>query len=202
MKIKVVIENKGKEKDITPHVKDILTILAAGGVLTALVVAPGLAQLLPRKKYPEYEESNDRRWKQFNIYLLRRDLKRLRKNKDLKIVYEKGIPYYKLTKKGMFRAHKYRLADLALKPSSKWDKKWRLIIYDIPDEKKAIRDEIRHLLTKMQIFQLQKSVYLTPHPCEEEMEFVREFYRIGEHVKVLTVSGLEDEKDFRDYFGV
>lgn len=200
MKVKVILERQEEEKDVTPYVKTILTLLATGSVLSACLVMPGLARLLPKdKKYSKYD---DPQWRKFNLPLLRRELRRLQKQKDLVIYYKKKIPYFKMTEKGTVRAMKYRLLMLSESSRVKWDGKWRLIIYDIPEDRKRERDAMRRILKNMRLYQLQESVYLTPLSCENEIGYIRNFLNIGDFVKALTISGLEDEQVYRDFFGV
>jgi hypothetical protein len=54
----------------------------------------------------------------------------------------------------------------------------------------------------MGFYQMQESVYLFPHPCYDEVEFLRSFYGVGAMVKYLLVTKLEDDALYRQYFGV
>jgi len=83
-----------------------------------------------------------------------------------------------------------------------WDGKWRLIIYDIQVQKKKAQQLFHKMLKKFQFLQLQRSVYLYPYNCEDEIEFLRQYYKIGENVIILTINGLENEKAYKDYFGL
>ena len=64
------------------------------------------------------------------------------------------------------------LKNLSDKP---WDGLWRIVIFDIEEKEKHIRDLIRRKLKSLGFAMWQESVYLTPHPIAEEMnEFLEE----------------------------
>ena len=77
-------------------------------------------------------------------------------------------PQLKLTPKGTAR-----LAP-ALRPQSRWDRKWNgiwyLVVYDIPEQDKSYRDVLRRFLRNMKMGCLQKSVWVTPHDIRPEFD--------------------------------
>lgn len=83
-----------------------------------------------------------------------------------------------------------------------WDGKWRLVIYDVAKAKRVQSELFRLALTRLRLLRLQKSVYLTPFPCQNEIEYLRQFYTIGTEVQILTVGQLENEPAYRSYFGL
>lgn len=50
-----------------------------------------------------------------------------------------------------------------------WDGKWRVVIFDIPKELHTKRNQFRRRLKLMGFHMLQKSVFVFPYPCEEEI---------------------------------
>jgi len=62
---------------------------------------------------------------------------------------------YKITNKGKVKILKYDI----IKRSRKWDGKWRVIIFDIPANKKKVRDFLRNRLKILGFKQLQKKVF-------------------------------------------
>ena len=194
-----------KKQKITPRVKDILKLLQGGTKLAAYFAIPTITFaaapfLASRKKldWVEYE----REWRKYNPWRLRQALKRLREQKMIEIVEEEGIKVVKLTQRGKQKILKYNMEEMALKIPHRWDKKWRIVIYDIPTNKKGAAEVFRDLLQSLKFLMLQKSVYLTPFPCEDEIKYLREYFDIGENVVLLTVDGLENETPYRQYFGI
>lgn len=196
---------KSDKERTDPKVKDVLGLLGVGVLLLACVVAPGLPIGI-KAIIDAYEERGRKRdfkeWERFNLWRLREVLKRLREQKIVEIVEENGEPVVVLTKKGKTRYLKYKLGEMIIKKPPKWDAKWRLVIYDIAKYKKNVQQAFRETLKRLKFFRLQKSVYLYPYPCQDEIEFLRQYYGIGDEVIVLTVEDLEDEEAYKKYFGL
>jgi len=57
-------------------------------------------------------------------------------------------------------------------------------------------------LKKLNFLRIQKSVYICPYPCFDEIEYVRQLYNLGGEVTVLTVTGLENQQAYKEYFGL
>lgn len=184
---------------IDPKVKDILVLIGAGSFLAASILMPGLPMLAKPFLDKKREEANE--WKKFNTWRLKQVLKRLQ-NQKLVEVSETGDGHtVKITEKGRRKLLKYNLDDLIL-TNKKWDKRWRIIIYDVEESKKPLRNVFQKVLRKLEFLQLQKSVYLTPYPCESEIEYLRQIYDIGPEVVILTINGLENEQAYKEYFAL
>lgn len=192
------------QKDQYPSTKEILYLLGMGVLLTASIVMPGLgyADRALHKAKRKYDwDQNQKEWKKFNLKLLRRNLKRLQNQKIVKIVIENKQETLKLTQKGHTKYLTFKLEELSLKGKS-WDGKWHLVIYDINKLKRSAQDSFRRILKQINFFPLQKSVYLTPYKCTDEVVYLREYFHIGEEVLLLEINKLENEKFYKDYFGL
>lgn len=67
----------------------------------------------------------------------------------------------------------------------KWDGKWRIVIFDIPEEKRLIRSMFRRNLKKWEFKLLQKSVWVSKkHVTEKLIDYVK-FLKIEEWVLVI-----------------
>lgn len=188
-----------------PSPKEVLKLLGAGVLITACFVAPGLPLAIGAFAKGEREKEWKKlrkEWKKYNLSRLKQTLKRLYEQKTIEVVETKDGPIVKLTNKGKLRLLRYKLEEMQIKKPLIWDRKWRLIIYDIPKKKKKAQEVFRRILKGMKFLQLQKSVYLCPYPCEKEIEFLRELYGIGKYVVMLVVEKIENDKAYREYFGL
>src|SRR5206468_2767856 len=91
---------------------------------------------------------------------------------------DNGNEYLLLTESGKrtYELEKRRM--LALETPEVWDKKWRVVLFDIKEHKNNVRDAVRrHLRRDLKFFPLQKSVFATPFPCESEIDFLQRFYK-------------------------
>ncbi|WP_052349380.1 PaaX family transcriptional regulator C-terminal domain-containing protein [Candidatus Acidianus copahuensis] len=48
-----------------------------------------------------------------------------------------------------------------------WDKKWRIIVYNIPESKRELRDKIRKELRWLGFGMLAQSTWISPNPIED-----------------------------------
>lgn len=96
-------------------------------------------------------------------------LKRLREKGFIELVDDKEL-ILRLTDLGRERAlwQKMTLED------GKWDGKWRLVIWDIPEKRRLARDLLRFKLKQLGFKQWQKSVWASKVDCTR---LLREFIR-------------------------
>jgi phenylacetic acid degradation operon negative regulatory protein len=113
-----------------------------------------------------------RRIKPSSIY---KTVSRLLSVGDIEKITKNGDVYLRLTSQGNERINQ----DIPLFRffNKRWDGYWRIVIFDIPEEDKKLRDALRYKLTELGFGQWQRSVYITPFDLEEEMN---QFLKINE----------------------
>ena len=112
-----------------------------------------------------------------------------------------GKEYFlELTNKGKRQIKQYLTEDLEIKKPIKWDKKWRLVIYDIADDKKDKREILREKLERLGFIKLQESVYVFPFDCLNEMNLLKKMYFLDKNVQYLVVERIETEIDLLSKF--
>lgn len=183
------------------HVKDVLTLLGVGTVLSLSLLSP--TALLLAKPFLDVKEDREwDEWKQFNPSYLRRTIERMRQEKLVTVAQQDGKEVVELTKNGKRRILKFSLETLSVEKPRTWDRYWRLVLYDVSDKRKFLRDLFRQTLKTLGFYQLQESVWLYPYPCEPYIAFLREYYGVGNEVIYLIATKLEDDTPYRIYFGV
>jgi len=108
----------------------------------------------------------------------------------------------RLTKNGRNKLLKYKLEEMAIERPRKWDRKWRVVIFDIPEKFKLGRDYLRAKLKELGFYQLQKSVWVCPYPCEDEIDFIKEVYEIRPFVRILIVETVDMQQDLIKHFNL
>lgn len=188
------------ERKYTP-VKEILKLVGIGIFVAGSFVMPNLPlalkPLLDKQRKEEYVV-----WKRFNIPYLKRSLRRLEKQKLVEIGEENGIQVVKITKQGKKKLIKMALDELAVEKPKIWDGRWRLVSFDLPERLANTRKVLVEYLKAWGFYQLHESVYLHAYPCFKQVEFLRDYLRVGEYVRIMTAIQIEDDKLFRDFFGV
>ena len=107
-----------------------------------------------------------------------------------------------LTENGKRKALTYQIDEMKIKKSKKWDKKWRVVLFDIPEKKKKIREAVRHHLKNLNFFEYQKSVFVHPYDCKNEIEYIIEFYDIRKYVRFIIADSLDNELHLKHHFGL
>lgn len=193
------------EVKINPKVKDVLKILGVTALVAGVVIAPPITMLIGALIKGEQEEARKRsfkEWERFNIVRLRQLLKRMEKQKIINIEPIKNGAKISLTEKGRTKVLCYKLEQMALNKPQRWDRKWRVIIYDVPKEKRFQQSNFRRMLQKLMFLKIQNSVYLTPYRCDKEIEFLRQYFEIPENIIYMVVQRIENDLVYKKYFGL
>lgn len=96
-------------------------------------------------------------------------IKRLRENGLIDFVDDEKLTI-RLTDKGKDKAlwTRMKLVD------EKWDGKWRIVIWDVPEKRRVARDLLRYKLKSLGFKQLQKSVWVTKKNCTQALrDFIK-----------------------------
>lgn len=84
----------------------------------------------------------------------------------------------------------------------RWDGKWRVLIFDIPEYRKGLRDKIRRTLCAIGFVRLQDSVWVYPYDCEDLIAFLKAGFRVGKDVLYMIVEELEGDRRFKKHFNL
>jgi DNA-binding transcriptional regulator PaaX len=125
----------------------------------------------------------------------------LKKQGLVKMDYHGKQLHISLTEEGRKRCGKFQVDDLKIKKPIRWDKKWRVLIFDIGEKNKVKREALRGKLKELGLYQLQKSVWVCPYDFLKEMDILRRFFGLkNNEMKIITASSIEDDRELRNYF--
>ncbi len=158
--------------------KALLLTLGAGVVIGAALVFPGAGLLYREFKKKQWEDAKKRG-------VLRSTIKRLEKQKLISWKEKDGELQLTLEEKGEKRILKYKIDELSLQDAGKWDGLWRVVIFDIPEDKRKTREFFREKLKDLGFQQLQKSVFITRLECKDEIDFLRHSLEVAPHVSYI-----------------
>lgn len=182
-----------KNRMISPSSKDLLHFLAAAGAVgLVLAFPPAITGVAAVVKLGALD---------YKSWGMRRQLSRLKSQKYVNIKeLPDGRTSVTITKNGMTRALTYRMRSLTLQKPKRWDKKWRVVIFDVPEKVKHLRDKFRAGLQQLGLSQLQESIYVSPYPCFDEIEFLRELTGVAVSVRYILAEQIEDDEQLRGFF--
>jgi len=125
----------------------------------------------------------------------------LRSKGLIDIEYKGPQMYIALTEKGIKKAGKYQINDLKIKKSEIWDKKWRILIFDISDKHRNKREALRGKLKQLRLYQLQKSVWVCPYDFGDVVKILREFFGLtDDEMKIIIAAKIENDQRVLDFF--
>ena len=87
-----------------------------------------------------------------------------------------------------------------LNKNKKWDGRWRIFIFDIPESKRFDRDSIRYALISIGFMRLQDSVWVYPYDCESIISLLKADTETEENVLYIIAEAIENDKPLREYF--
>lgn len=163
--------------------KDLLKYLAFGGVLTIAMLSPIggpkiVKSLLRHLKY------KIRQIKDSAYYLKKRGLVEFVMENDNEVTV-------KITDNGKKYLKTFDIDNMVLNKPECWDKKWRLVVFDVPEKHKNAREALRRKLKELNFIRFQDSVWITPYPCDDEIRFLREIFNIPFSVDVFITEDLK-----------
>ncbi len=93
-------------------------------------------------------------------------------------------------------------SDFKIQKPKRWDKKWRVLIFDIRERQRGIRDKLRRALINIGFARLQNSVWIYPYDCEDLVTLLKADFRIGKDILYLVVDELEFDRPILKHFGL
>lgn len=161
-------------------------LLLLGGLALGLSGSP--------VRYFKILKTIGREWKDIERKSLHRAIRSLYKSKLVTCKENvDGSTAIVLSKAGREETLAYELETMVIQKPERWDRKWRIVIFDIPEYLKKTRDVMRVRLKQIGMEQLQKSVFVHPYPCDKEIEFLTEFYEVRPHVRFILAESVDNE---------
>lgn len=85
----------------------------------------------------------------------------------------------------------------------RWDGKWRVVIFDIPQELHYRRVRFGRKLKSLGFYMLQKSVFVFPYQCEDELGSICGKLEINDYVDVITANDIGfKESEIKKFFNL
>ncbi len=174
--------------------KEILKCLAVGGLIVASFALPNLPQVF---SFFGIKSAKDR-------FRIKRALESLKKQKLINL-YEKGDDMVmEITERGEKKVLKYKIDEVKIARPKKWDEHWRVVTFDIPENYKKARDALSRKLREIELYPLQKSVFVCPFECGDEIDFISEFFNVRKFIHYFKTREMDnkDEEYLKRYYNV
>ncbi len=183
-----------KKKFRSPTKRKILLLLQAGLALS-LTPSPKMHGYIFRTLAKD--------WKNVDRDYLRRVIQEFRYERLIDWrENDDGTAQIILTKLGKEYALEFNFDEMKIKEPAVWDKKWRLVFFDIPEKRRSVRNALRDKLKELGFYELQKSVFIYPCPCQDEIDFIIEFFRLRPFVRYAEATNLTNEEELKLHFNL
>ncbi len=172
--------------------KDILTWVFIGGAVIIAATSPYFVQSILRARTKLKKYSNKRISDTFT---------NLRRGGMLNVETRNNQIYISLTRKGRHRAGRFQIDYLEIQKPKQWDRKYRVLIFDISHKKKIKREALRGKLRELGFYPFQKSVWVHAFDCQEEVALLRDFFGLtSDELNLMLAEKIEDDKRLREFF--
>ncbi len=172
----------------------LLAAAAVGGVVLIAATIPNAAQLL--RYMPGYKKGA-----RFN-HQAKTALGRLAAKGLITFEERNGKRYTRVTEAGEQILELESLREKSMQKPKRWDGRWRVVLFDIPERRRGVRNRLRLFMQEYGFVRLQDSAWIYPYDCEDLIALAKANFRIGINVLYMIVEQLEHDKYLREHFGL
>ena len=171
-------------------IDEFLRLCMLGGVGVTALVAPNAIGALERplaKLVKHLDRSVDQR--QLAYYMKRTNIVEVVEQPD-------GSYTINLTGKGEQRGRKVLFEKMEIPQPARWDGRWRMVVFDVPEKHRNARFALTEKLKELGFFMMQKSLWVHPFPCLEQIAVIKHVYPEVAHYVVLLETDTIDQHNW------
>jgi DNA-binding transcriptional regulator PaaX len=164
------------------EINTVLKIIGLVGLAGVVIVAPNATQGLQllikksKKKVDNYQ----------------RVLAELKRQGLVHITQDEDRVRYTVTPAGVHRLQQLMLDEIKIEMPKKWDKKWRIVSFDVPVTHSKQRIAFTQRLRGYNFIMLQRSIWVHPAPCFEQIEQLAAHYNVMRYCTLLEVDRMDE----------
>ena len=188
-----LVEKGAKEKRQKRNLQNaVLVTVGVAGTLAVAAIAPNIFQL-----FGKTDALSRLKYRSKGV------LARLKQKGEIEFVEQDGKKYVRLTEKGEKSLELGReKLNLSEKKHGKWDRRYRLVMFDIPEKRKKIRELLRFEMRDIGFLRIQDSAWVYPYDCEEFVALLKADLHIGKDVLYAIIEEIENDAHIRKHFNL
>src|SRR3989344_3567624 len=167
-----------RERRLGVFQRAMVAAVVIGGVVLVAATIPNVTQLL--RFFPGFKKGA-----RFN-YKVKSVLGRLADKGYIEFIEKNGKRHARITEKGE-QMLQLETEKAVMAKKRRWDRQWRVVIFDIPERRKNVRTKVRRFMQEYWFTRLQDSVWVYPHDCEDLITLMKANFRIGTYVIFMIV---------------
>jgi DNA-binding transcriptional regulator PaaX len=131
-------------------------------------------------------------------YAISRSIKNLASDGLVECFQSDYQPYYRLSTEGKKRFNNSALDNDTGLISNEWDGYWRIIILDLPEERKSEREALRYLLKKAGFICIKNSVWISIYPYENLFTNIKKDLNLTTEMMIIKTDKIDEltKKEF------
>ncbi len=139
-------------------------------------------------------------------------INRQRLNRAITSLYESKLVDAKRNPNGTFtitlhengkkRALTYHIHNMRIQKPKKWDRKWRLISFDIPEDERDVRDSLREHLLRLGFYEMHQSFFIHAFECRDEVTYIVELYDVQKYVRFIIATEIDTATELQKFFSI
>lgn len=186
------LEDTSKKKSNWTKTKQaVLSVVAMGGLVTVSAVAPGAVTLLKTT-------ATGRRLAN-KLFYTRAVFSQMIEEGYIELSANR---HPRLTKKGEQKLRSLGLEYFKINKPRRWDGKWRMLVFDIKETRRIVRENLRRSLMRIGFEKMQNSVWVYPYDCEEIVVLLKADFKIGKEVLYVIADQIENDLWLREKFNL
>src|SRR3989338_3482457 len=171
----------------------VLRTIGTAGLISVAVLAPNALQVLRILDGGKKRRSNPK-------YYIGTAFEKLCARGYVTIERGSNGKHARLSQSGKVALERMIARSPDVRKRKRWDKRWRIVIYDIKEKNRATRTMLQRTLQSYGFCKLQNSVWVYPHDCEELVVMLKANYKVGQDVLYLVVEKIENDQKLKEYF--
>ena len=127
-----------------------------------------------------------------NKYAITRSLKSLADAGFIENISSGQNSYARLTKQGKRKLNSINLESDTAMVNTSWDGYWRIVMLDLPENRKNERESLRYLLKKAGFVCLKNSAWISPYPFEHMFYNIKKDLNLKNEIMIFVTSKIDE----------
>ena len=128
-------------------------------------------------------------------YAITRSIKSLAETGLIETIDSDQHSYARLTQKGRQKLASLKLDSKNSLANPNWDGKWRIVLLDLPEDRKAERESLRYLLKKAGFIRLKNSAWVSPFPFEFLFQNLKKDFGLSSELMIIVTDSIDPETE-------
>jgi len=126
-------------------------------------------------------------------YAMTRSVKNLIESGNAEILNFPNKKLIRITKKGRTKLDTLKLEGKEALVPQTWDGMWRIILLDLPEERKNERESLRYFLKKAGFVCLKNSAWISPFPYEHLFANIKKDLDLTTEMMIIVTEMIDEE---------